>query len=165
MVSLFLTITGAQISQESAAKSAADYYVHSLPGAPEPLLRMYAGHIEISAQHHSNIFFWLFKNRHIADRRRTVLWFNGGPGCSSLDGAIMEAGPYRVNPDGTLRLIDGSWDEFANVIFVDQPAGTGFSYVDTDSYVHEMSEMSSQVVTFLKKFFDIFPEHAHDDVR
>jgi carboxypeptidase D len=126
---------------------------------------MYSGHIEISAKHHSNIFFWLFKNRHIADRRRTVIWFNGGPGCSSLDGAIMEAGPYRVNPDGTLRLIDGSWDEFANVIFVDQPAGTGFSYVDTDSYVHEMSEMSSQVVDFLKKFFDIFPEHAHDDVR
>ncbi|WPG98537.1 pheromone-processing carboxypeptidase kex1 [Acrodontium crateriforme] len=147
-----------------AAKSAADYYVQSLPGAPSPLLRMYAGHIEITPEHHGNMFFWLFKNRHIANRQRTVLWLNGGPGCSSMDGALMEIGPYRVNEDQTLRYNDGSWDEFANLLFLDNPVGTGFSYVDGDSYVHELTEMASQVVTFLEKWFAIFPEHAHDDI-
>jgi carboxypeptidase D len=150
---------------QAADKSAAEYYVHDLPGAPkEPRLDMFAGHIEVVPEHHGNIFFWLFKNRHIANRQRTVIWFNGGPGCSSMDGALMENGPFRVNENGTLRLLDGSWDEFANVVYVDQPVGTGFSYIDTDSYVHEMADVKAEMITFLTKFFKIFPEMERDDV-
>lgn len=145
-------------------KTAADYYIHSLPGAPEPLLNMYAGHVEITPEHHGNMFFWFYKNRHIANRRRTVIWLNGGPGCSSMDGAMMEVGPYRVKKDGNLELNDGSWDEFANLLFIDNPVGTGFSYVDTNQYVSELDEMAAQMTTFLEKWFAIFPEHAHDDV-
>jgi carboxypeptidase D len=125
---------------------------------------MFAGHIEVVPEHHGNLFFWLFKARHIANRQRTIIWFNGGPGCSSMDGAMMENGPYRVNKNGTLRLSDGSWDEFANIVYVDQPVGTGFSYIDTDSYVHEMSAVKEEMITFLTSFFEIFPELEHDDV-
>ena len=82
-----------------------------------------------------------------------------------MDGALMEIGPYRVTKDGKLRLQDGSWDEFANVLFVDQPVGTGFSYVDTNSYIHEMDQMSEQMIQFLKGFFDIFPEYKNTEVR
>lgn len=32
----------------------------------------------------------------------------------------MEIGPYRVKPNGVLEMKDGSWDEFANVMFVDK---------------------------------------------
>ncbi|KAF2770053.1 alpha/beta-hydrolase [Teratosphaeria nubilosa] len=153
-------------SAAAADKAAADYYVHSLPGAPttEQLRTMYAGHIEVAPEHHGNLFFWLYKNRHIGDRKRTVLWLNGGPGCSSMDGAMMEVGPYRVNEDGTLRINDGSWDEFANLLFVDNPVGTGFSYVDGDSYLRELDQMASDMITFLDKFFAIFPEHQYDDL-
>ncbi|TKA23477.1 Pheromone-processing carboxypeptidase kex1 [Salinomyces thailandicus] len=148
----------------SAEKSAADYYVHSLPGAPEPLLKMFAGHIEVTPEHHGNLFFWLYKNRHIANRQRTVLWLNGGPGCSSMDGAMMEIGPYRVGEGGNLTYNNGSWDEFANVLFVDNPVGTGFSYVDSNSYLHELDEMANNMVSFLETFFTLFPEHETDDL-
>ncbi|EME44444.1 hypothetical protein DOTSEDRAFT_152310 [Dothistroma septosporum NZE10] len=167
--SLFLSIatliSSIWLPIAQAAKSASDYYIHDLPGAPSsPRLDMYAGHLEITPEHHGNLFFWLVKNRHIGDKKRLVLWLNGGPGCSSMDGALMEIGPYRVNPDGTLRLQDGSWDEFANVLFVDNPVGTGFSYVDTDSYVHDMDQMAEQMITFLDGFFELFPDHEHDDI-
>lgn len=75
----------------------------------------------------------------------------------------MEIGPYRVRKGGNLEMIDGSWDEFANVLFVDNPVGTGFSYVDSDSYVHELTEMADQFVQFLEKWFALFPSYSHDD--
>lgn len=81
-----------------------------------------------------------------------------------MDGALMEVGPYRVQKDGTLRLQDGSWDEFANVVFIDQPVGTGFSYADTNAYPHEMDTVAATLVKFLTNFYEIFPELEHDDV-
>ncbi|TPX17616.1 uncharacterized protein E0L32_012096 [Thyridium curvatum] len=146
-------------------KTAGDYFVHSLPGAPEgPLLKMHAGHIEVTPEHNGNLFFWHFQNKHIANKQRTVIWLNGGPGCSSEDGALMEIGPYRLKDDHTLVYNEGAWNEFANVMFVDNPVGTGFSYADTDSYLHELDEMADQFIIFLEKWFSLFPEYVHDDL-
>ncbi|KAM7196541.1 pheromone-processing carboxypeptidase KEX1 [Naviculisporaceae sp. PSN 640] len=144
--------------------SAADFFVNSLPGAPEPLIKMHAGHIEVTPEHNGNLFFWHFQNKHIANKQRTVIWLNGGPGCSSEDGALMEIGPYRLKDDKTLEYNEGAWNEFANVMFVDNPVGTGFSYVDTDSYLHELDDMADQFITFLEKWFAIFPEYETDDL-
>jgi carboxypeptidase D len=76
----------------------------------------------------------------------------------------MEIGPYRVREGGKLAHNNGSWDEFANLLFIDNPVGTGFSYVDTDSYVTELEEMSKQFVAFLEKWMELFPDFSHDDV-
>lgn len=78
----------------------------------------------------------------------------------------MEIGPYRVKDatEPVLEYNDGSWNEFANIMFVDNPVGTGFSYVNTDSYVSELQEMADQFVKFLEKWFVLFPEYEHDDV-
>ncbi|KAM5441795.1 Cell death protease [Microsporum ferrugineum] len=147
------------------AKCASDYFVHSLPGQPEgSVLKMHAGHIEIDSEHKGNLFFWHYQNRHIANRQRTVIWLNGGPGCSSMDGALMEVGPYRLKDDHSLVYNEGSWDEFANLLFVDQPVGTGFSYVSTDSYVHELGPMADQFIIFLDRWFKLFPEYENDDI-
>lgn len=76
----------------------------------------------------------------------------------------MEIGPYRLKDKEHLIYTDGAWDEFANVLFVDNPVGTGFSYVDTDSYVTDLPQMADQMVQFLEKFFALFPEYATNDV-
>jgi carboxypeptidase D len=121
-------------------------------------------HIEVTPETNGNLFFWHFQNKHVADRQRTVIWLNGGPGCSSEDGALMEIGPYRVVKDSKLVENEGSWNEFANLLFVDNPVGTGYSYVDTDSYIHELDTMAEQFIIFLEKFFGMFPEYENDDV-
>jgi carboxypeptidase D len=77
----------------------------------------------------------------------------------------MEVGPYRVRKGGKLELNDGAWNEFANLLFVDNPVGTGFSYVDTNAYIHELQDMADQFVMFLDKWFALFPQYMHDDVR
>jgi carboxypeptidase D len=81
-----------------------------------------------------------------------------------MDGALIEVGPFRVNPDQTLAENPGSWHEFANLLFVDQPLGTGFSYVNTDHYVHELDEMANQFIVFMTEFFRIFPEYESDNI-
>lgn len=77
---------------------------------------------------------------------------------------MMEIGPYRVKDEKTLVPNNGSWNEFANLLFVDNPVGTGFSYVDTDSFVHELDDMADQFVQFLEKWFELFPQYDTDDV-
>ncbi|CCX04846.1 pheromone-processing carboxypeptidase KEX1 [Pyronema domesticum] len=152
-------------SAEDTKKCAADYFVKELPGQPPgPLIKMHAGHIEVDHDNNGHLFFWHFQNKHIAQRQRTVIWLNGGPGCSSLDGALMEIGPYRLKDDHTLIENEGSWHEFANVLFVDQPVGTGFSYVNTDHYLHELGQMADHFVIFMTKFFELFPEYEDDDI-
>ncbi|CAJ0747450.1 24740_t:CDS:10 [Entrophospora sp. SA101] len=58
-----------------------------------------------------------------------------------MDGVFLENGPWRINSDQTLRLIDGSWNEYANVLYVDQPVGTGFSFTDSDGYLNNLTQI------------------------
>ncbi|CAG8627233.1 6064_t:CDS:10 [Acaulospora morrowiae] len=147
------------------AASAADYFVRSLPGLPDNSnTKSHAGHILIDESTHSNIFFWLMHNRHIADRSKLIIWLNGGPGCSSMDGVFLESGPWRINSDQTLRPNEGSWNEYANVLYVDQPVGTGFSFADSNSYLTNVTQVPGQFLLFLDKFFEIFPEYSKDDM-
>ena len=82
-----------------------------------------------------------------------------------MDGALMEVGPYRLKDDHTLEYNPGRWDEFANLLFVDNPVGTGFSYASSNGYIHELDEMADQFIVFMEKFFEMFPEFESDDVR
>lgn len=110
------------------APSAASFYVRGLPGlATDPTrpLHMYAGHISSDPEASSlppstvsaHLFFVLVKARRLADKERILFWFNGGPGCSSMDGFMMETGPFRVDGKGGLRMIDGGWEEYTNMVF------------------------------------------------
>jgi hypothetical protein len=65
----------------------------------------------------SHLYFVLIKARRASDRERTIWWFNGGPGCSSFDGLMMEVGPWRMNRNGELREIEGGWEEYANIVY------------------------------------------------
>lgn len=110
---------------------------------------------------------------------------------AGFDGSLIEIGPYRINKDGTVREVEkGAWNEYANVLFrgfdfpsfarrflsweedeiaytaittVDQPAGTGFSYVTKNDNVRELGDSADQVVNFLSNLYQIFPEYATMD--
>lgn len=56
---------------------------------------------------------------HSSSRPRSRRRFNGGPGCSSFDGSLMEVGPLRLVPGagGELEEVEGAWNEYANLLF------------------------------------------------
>ncbi|KAH9045309.1 alpha/beta-hydrolase [Lactarius pseudohatsudake] len=154
--------------------SAASFYVSHLPNLDQdPLhpLHIYAGHLNAdpnaaklpSTTVTAHIYFVLVKARRIADRERIIFWFNGGPGCSSFDGLMMEIGPWRVDGNGGFKTMEGGWEEYTTMVYIDQPAGTGFSYTSTDRYAHDLNEASDQFMEFLRNFYSVFPEYRTMD--
>lgn len=156
-------------SLSSRAPAAADFFVHSIPSlANSSSLLVYAGNLPARPNNRddANLYFLLEKARHLGAgrRRRLLLWLNGGPGCSSFDGLMMEIGSFR--PSMTIKdqlewtRPGGAWNEYTDVLFLDQPVGTGFSYTSTDGYAHSLGDAAKDVVHFLKEFVAVFPEYA-----
>ena len=57
-----------------------------------------------------------------------IIWFNGGPGCSSMLGWAQEHGPYSLADGATnFTFNDWSWNNNANMIYIEAPAGVGYS--------------------------------------
>jgi carboxypeptidase C (cathepsin A) len=95
-----------------------------------------------------------------------VIWFNGGPGCSSMLGFSQEHGPYQLK-SGTdfWQVNDYSWNKFSNMLYIESPAGVGFSYCkgikECNNYSDDQSAEDSLVAVLA--FFEKFPEmKSHD---
>jgi len=71
-----------------------------------------------------------------------LLWSNGGPGCSSLLGLFQENGPLKVDDrTATCGSNPYSWNGNANVLYIEAPAGVGFSLAgDRDHAQNDMSQ-------------------------
>lgn len=85
-----------------------------------------------------------------------------GPGCSSLGGGFLaELGPFFPRPDAqALYKNIYAFNKVANIIFLDSPAFTGFSYSNTsaDATVGD-SRTAQDSRKFLSGFFDRFPQY------
>jgi len=84
-----------------------------------------------------------------------VLWLTGGPGCSSELALFEENGPYTINEDLSLKINPYSWNNFANLLFVDQPLGTGFSTTKVLEKTEE--EIAADFYIFFTEFLAAYP--------
>jgi carboxypeptidase C (cathepsin A) len=92
-----------------------------------PGVHQVSGYVDIGKN--MSMWFWFFESRHAPETAPFTLWLNGGPGCSSMIGLFQENGPCHVLPDGKSTTFNPySWNNISNMIYIDQPIGTGFSY-------------------------------------
>eukprot|EP01060_Flectonema_neradi_P005273 TRINITY_DN134_c0_g1_i2.p1 TRINITY_DN134_c0_g1~~TRINITY_DN134_c0_g1_i2.p1 ORF type:complete len:459 (+),score=110.53 TRINITY_DN134_c0_g1_i2:47-1423(+) len=137
--------------------------ITSLPGWEGPLpSKQYSGYLSFAKKH---IHYWYVESTGLdpmATSTPTVLWMNGGPGCSSLDGWYYEHGPFRgTAADPTkLELNPASWAKYANMLYIEAPVGVGFSYSDDPETDYKQNDdISSQDnMHAMNKFFELYPE-------
>ena len=114
-----LTYKKTEICEKTPGVSSYSGYVH-LP----------ASALDGIADYNISTFFWYFEARHNPKTAPLAIYLSGGPGEPSSKAAVSsESGPCYVNPDGNSTSINPwSFNEHVNMLYIDQPVQTGFSY-------------------------------------
>lgn len=115
----------------------------------------------------AHMFWWLYNSPEAAPGELTgeaeattplIMWLQGGPGASGAGyGNFEEIGPLTT----ALKPRPFTWLKAAHLLFVDNPVGTGFSYVDDKSLLVKTNhEAVVDLVNFLRAFM-----HFHQPLR
>ncbi|XP_038164580.1 cathepsin A-like [Cyprinodon tularosa] len=146
----------------SWAQYAPDEVTH-LPGMTfKPNYSQWSGYLKAGTG--KFLHYWFVTSQRNPAEDPLVLWLNGGPGCSSLDGFLSENGPFHVNDDGaTLYENKYSWNRIANVLYLESPAGVGYSYSDSQQYDTDDDQVADDNYKALQSFFAKFPNFTQNE--
>ncbi|XP_037719800.1 retinoid-inducible serine carboxypeptidase [Drosophila subpulchrella] len=115
------------------------------------------GYVDVRPGAH--MFYWLYyttANVSSYTERPLAIWLQGGPGASSTGyGNFEELGPVDLYGDWR----SWTWVKDMNVLFIDNPVGSGFSYVDnTAHFTATNKEIALDLVELMKGFYSLHPE-------
>ena len=136
----------------------------NLPDAPAFATNTYSGFLNVTDTKQLHYVFTESMDSPLTDP--IVIWFNGGPGCSSLLGMMQELGPIVID-DGQdyLKTNPYPWNKRANVLFLESPAGVGWSIAGQPSDLNTNDMVQSQdAITALRDWFTKYPEYRHNDL-
>uniref|UniRef100_A0A2P2KR37 Carboxypeptidase n=1 Tax=Rhizophora mucronata TaxID=61149 RepID=A0A2P2KR37_RHIMU len=112
------------------------------------------GYVEVRPKAH--MFWWLYRSPcRVKDPYKPwpiILWLQGGPGSSGIGmGNFEEVGPL----DSNLNPRNSTWLRIADLLFVDNPVGTGYSFVeDKQLFVKTDNEAATDLTTLLEEIFN-----------
>ncbi|KAJ9544083.1 hypothetical protein OSB04_023790 [Centaurea solstitialis] len=139
--------------------------VLELPGQPSVKFKQFAGYITVDQAKKRSLFYYFVEAESNSSSKPLVLWFNGGPGCSSVgEGAFVEHGPFK--PDGSVLVKnDYSWNKEANMLYLESPAGVGFSYSDNQTFYTTANDVNTAAdnLAFLESWLEKYPEYKNRD--
>ncbi|KAI0051492.1 alpha/beta-hydrolase [Auriscalpium vulgare] len=147
---------------KSASRPQASQFLVNGKGIPDVNFDVgpsYSGLLPISSNSNETrkLFFWYFPPSGQGSTNDLILWTNGGPGCSGLEGLLQENGPFswqwgQANPTKNPY----SWTNLAHVLWIEQPVGTGYSQGTPN--IQNEEDLSAQLVGFLQQFLDVFSD-------
>ncbi|XP_068336824.1 serine carboxypeptidase-like 25 [Pyrus communis] len=139
-----------------------------LPGQPKVSFQQFSGYVTVNQHVGRSLFYWLTEAAHNPLSKPLVVWLNGGPGCSSVAyGASEEIGPFRINKSASgLNLNKFSWNTVANLLFLETPAGVGFSYSNRSSDLFDTGDRrtAKDSLQFIIRWLDRFPRYKGREV-
>eukprot|EP00659_Diplonema_papillatum_P015760 gene15760-24071_t len=127
--------------------------------------KQYSGYLDFGPNNRKHMHYWYVESTKLDPAAATtpvVVWMNGGPGCSSLDGWYYEHGPFKKSGDNATKLMSNpyTWANVANMLYVESPVGVGFSYSENPSedYKQNDDKSSQDAKDALNQFFKLYPE-------
>ena len=124
--------------------------------------KMYSGYLNITEIKKLHYIYLESEN----DSDKLFIWFNGGPFCSSLNGWSKGHGPFVIEGN---KLVKNpySWNKLANMLYIESPAGAGFSILN--SYIESELSMDDDIAAHdnliaLIDFFNKFPSLRDKDL-
>lgn len=128
--------------------------------------KMFSGYVNVTSE---DFLFYLFAeaDERVAKDAPLIVFSGGGPGCSAMEGAVIETGPYVLfdvkagSSMFPMRLSTNafSWHRLAHVLYVDQPRYVGFSY-GSGRALETSAEAGLDMVQFLLGWRQLYPEHS-----
>lgn len=129
----------------------------AIPDVDFDIGESYAGLLPISGADDETreLYFWFFPTTNPDPKDEIAIWFNGGPGCSSLSGLLTENGPFTWEA-GTLQPVQNpyTWVNLTNMMWVEQPVGVG--YTQGKPNISNEVELGQELAGFYKQFVQTF---------
>lgn len=142
-----------------ALAAPAEDLMKDLPDAPSFTTKTYSGYLEVSAT--KSLHYVFVESETDPANDPVVIWFNGGPGCSSMLAFMQENGPLAIDDGETyIKTNPYPWNKRANMIWLESPAGVGWSTAGTaeDLQQNDMTQ-SQDAMTALLQWYTKFPEY------
>ncbi|CAD5329553.1 unnamed protein product [Arabidopsis thaliana] len=165
---LLVALLSTTFPSSSSSREQEKDRIKALPGQPKVAFSQYSGYVNVNQSHGRALFYWLTESSSPSPHSKPLLlWLNGGPGCSSIAyGASEEIGPFRINKTGSnLYLNKFAWNKDANLLFLESPAGVGYSYTNTSSDLKDSGDerTAQDNLIFLIKWLSRFPQYKYRD--
>jgi len=108
------------------------------------------------------MFFWFFPALESPESAPVVIWLQGGPGGSSMFGALKLHGPVLTTIDENRNLTGvaknpNSWGRKHNMIYIDNPVGAGFSFSNKLPQVND--DVTNNLYELLQQWYQLFPQY------
>ena len=112
------------------------------------------------------IHYLFFEAQEDSENAPVLIWFNGGPGCSSMLGFMQENGPFKLASGGSTFHEDAySWNRETNILYIEQPAGVGYSYCEGQKDCAFDDHTSGQDnLTSVLEWYNLFPEFKKNEL-
>ena len=148
------------LSLALAGPNADTHRVDFLPMMSFNTFEMYSGYLPVAS---TRQLHYVFLTSQVDPTNDPVLiWFNGGPGCSSMLGWAQEHGPFVIEDDTyTFHYNEYSWNKLANVLYIEMPGGVGFSTCgDSRDCTYDDDSSADDNAEAVKYFYEtLFPEY------
>ena len=146
----FIILSLVSLSNQATRKKVDDLFDGLYSG------EVYSGYLNTTIENHT-LFYIYTPSQNNPDTDPLFLWLNGGPGCSSLFGMLGENGPVIFDRDsGEMKLNPFSWNKNSNLLFIEQPAGVGFSETNDTEFEWNDDLMAENLLFGVKDFINEF---------
>lgn len=118
----------------------------------------YSGLLTVNENQGMNMFFWFFPAEFRTGEEPVMVWLQGGPGATSMFGALIENGPYHLKTNGEIVLRPYSWAKNINMLYIDNPAGVGFSFTNNGTVPTNQNDVGYLLYFAVQQFLMMFPD-------